>query len=113
MGAYEYYPLIEHHVYPGQSIQEAIENNWYRIIVHPGTYYENIDFSGKAITLTGCDQSVISSTIIDGGMNGSVVSFHNGEGPDSILSGFTLRGWNLLLLRIPHYYKLYNQRKLG
>jgi hypothetical protein len=72
------------------SIQGAIDasSDGDLIIVRPGTYVENIDFLGKAITLKSelgpCD------TIIDGNKSGSVVTFKNGEVQDSILDGFTL-----------------------
>ncbi|MBN2375656.1 MAG: PQQ-binding-like beta-propeller repeat protein [Sedimentisphaerales bacterium] len=63
------------------------------VIVSPGTYQENINFWGSAITVRSIDPndwSTIKSTIIDGNENGSCVSFTFSEGPDSILKGFTL-----------------------
>lgn len=61
------------------------------IVVSSGRYNENIDFVGKAITVTS------SSAIIDGnGIYGSVVTFGNGEGPDSIISGFTITNGNVV-----------------
>lgn len=59
------------------------------VLVSPGTYTENLDFQGKAITVTSA--SGPSVTIIDGGAKGPVVSFHSGELRSSVLSGFTLR----------------------
>lgn len=58
------------------------------VVVRPGTYVENIDFVGKAVTV----QSIYgpASTIIDGGNVASVVTFANGEGMTSIIDGFTL-----------------------
>ena len=43
----------EINVHSGYSIQTAINvaSNGDIIVVHPGTYYENIDFKGKAIIL--------------------------------------------------------------
>lgn len=77
------------------TIQEAIDAavNGDEIVVRPGTYVENIDFVGKAITVRSEHGPEV--TVIDGGQPsdpdlGSVVSFKNGEGLDSILSGFTL-----------------------
>jgi hypothetical protein len=58
------------------------------IIVRAGTYVENIDFLGKAVTLMSQDGPEV--TVIDGGQLKSVVSFENGEGTDSVLEGFTL-----------------------
>jgi predicted outer membrane repeat protein len=83
-------------VYPGGSIQQAINTagNGDEIIVHQGTYTENINFSGKAITVRSqnpADPAVVAATIIDGGQAGSVVTFENAEGIDSVLSGFTVR----------------------
>ncbi len=64
--------------------------------VAPGTYVENIDFSGKNIVvgswfLDAGDPSYISSTIIDGNQSGSVVTFENGEDNTAIITGFTIQ----------------------
>lgn len=61
------------------------------VLVSPGTYAENIDFQGKAITVRS-DQGPETS-IIDGGgtTNGSIgVMFHSGEGYGSVIEGFTI-----------------------
>lgn len=63
------------------------------ILVAPGTYVENIDFKGKAVSLKSSDGP--EHTVIDGGDPanpdlGSVVLFNKGEGSDSLLEGFTL-----------------------
>lgn len=58
------------------------------VSVAPGTYLENIDFLGKAITIQSTDGAEF--TVIDGQMIASVVSFVNGEGSDSVLDGFKL-----------------------
>ncbi|MFH1998404.1 MAG: right-handed parallel beta-helix repeat-containing protein, partial [Planctomycetota bacterium] len=73
------------------SIQEAIDvaMNGDTVLVKPGTYLENIDFKGKAITVKS-DQGA-SVTVVDGnGHNASVVTCNSGEGPDSVLDGFTV-----------------------
>ncbi len=72
------------------SIQAALSNasNGDTIEVCPGTYSENIDFMGKTVTLVSRDGP--DTTIVDGGLNGSVVTFDSSEGPESILDGFTL-----------------------
>ncbi len=82
---------------PGQyaTIQSAINAANYgdRVIVAQDTYYENINFNGKNITLTSTDPndwSVISETIIDGGQSGSVVTFAGTEDANCILTGFTI-----------------------
>lgn len=58
------------------------------ILVLPGTYFENIDFVGKAVTVTS-EQGPVETTI-DGGRIGSVAVFESGEGPDAVLEGFTI-----------------------
>ncbi len=65
------------------------------IIVHPGTYVENINFSGKNITvtsryLTTKDTSYISRTIIDGNHRDAVVTMNTNETSLAVLSGFTI-----------------------
>ena len=70
------------------------------IIVDPNTYYENIDFLGKAVTLRSVDPNdpnVVAATIIDGSNPvdpniGSVVTFANNEDGNSVLTGFTITG---------------------
>ncbi|HNQ43662.1 MAG TPA: hypothetical protein PKI59_04500, partial [Candidatus Cloacimonadota bacterium] len=64
------------------------------VLVHPGTYYENISFNGKNITLaslelTTGDLSYKYNTILDGGSNGSVVQIRNNES-NVIIRGFTV-----------------------
>jgi hypothetical protein len=59
------------------------------VLVAPGTYLENIDFQGKAITVTSSDGSGV--TIVDGGGAGPVVTFKSSEGAGSVLNGLTLR----------------------
>ena len=80
------------------SIQTAIDNSVHgdTIIVSPGTYVENINYIGKNIVLASefllnNDTSYISSTIIDGNQNGSVVSFNNNETSSAVLTGFTIQ----------------------
>ena len=83
------------------SIQFAINsaNELDTILVSPGSYQENINFNGKSIVLTSNyevqnDSLLISSTIIDGDENGSVVVFNNNEGNNSVIKGFTLQNGN-------------------
>jgi hypothetical protein len=73
------------------TIQSGINgsSNGDTVIVRDGTYFENINFSGKAITLKS--EYGPATTIIDGMSNGTTgVSFSSGEGSDSILEGFTV-----------------------
>jgi len=82
------------------SIQSAIDDadNGETIIVSPGTYYENLNFLGKLITVRSVepnDPDVVADTIIDGSYPvdpniASVVTFVSGEDASSVLSGFTI-----------------------
>ncbi|MFY9342391.1 MAG: hypothetical protein WAT39_07870 [Planctomycetota bacterium] len=60
------------------------------VLVAPGTYFETIDFLGKAITV----RSVVGAamTTIDGNGVGPVVQFVTNEPPTAVLEGFTIRG---------------------
>lgn len=73
------------------TIQSAIDaaSTGDTVLVSPGTFYENLDFKGKAITVASAAGAQV--TIIDGGLAGAVVNFSNGEGPDSIIKGFTIQ----------------------
>jgi hypothetical protein len=72
------------------------------ILVDTGTYYENINFWGKAILVASNfiidgDTNHINNTIINGSQPNnpdyaSVVAFTTGEDTTSILSGFTITG---------------------
>ncbi|MFH2000275.1 MAG: right-handed parallel beta-helix repeat-containing protein [Planctomycetota bacterium] len=77
------------------SIQDGINVafNGDTILVAPGTYVENIDFLGKAITLKSSHGA--EWTTIDGGSPypadySSVVKFISGEGKQTVLDGFTI-----------------------
>lgn len=72
------------------TLQGAIDASAHgdTIIARPGTYFENINFSGKAITLKSEQGS--ASTWIDGSRAGSVVTCNNTEGPDTVLEGFSI-----------------------
>jgi hypothetical protein len=72
------------------TIQDAIDaaSGGDTVLVEPGTYVENIDFKGKAITVTS--EQGAGVTVIDAPYIGTVVVFQNGEGHDSVLEGFTI-----------------------
>jgi serine protease len=73
------------------TIQSAINaaNNGDTVLVAPGTYVENINFNGKAITVISSGGA--ATTIIDGNHNGTVVTFNHSETLSTVLSGFTIR----------------------
>lgn len=86
------YPTIQ------EGINASIDSD--SILVQPATYYENINYNGKNITLaslflTTQDTTFISQTIIDGNQDESVVSFEAGEDSTAVLIGFTItNGFN-------------------
>jgi hypothetical protein len=88
------YPSIQ------AGINAALEGD--TVLIADSTYYENINFKGKALTvasyfLVNSDTSHISNTIINGSQpnhpdSGSVVFFVSGEDTNSVLCGFTITG---------------------
>jgi len=72
------------------TIQAGINaaNNGETVVVAPGTYTENINFNGKAITVASSNGAKL--TIIDGNNSAPCVTFSSGEGVKSVLEGFTL-----------------------
>ena len=73
------------------TIQAAIQvaSTGDTILVAPGTYKENINFGGNAITVTSSGGPKV--TIIDGNQTAPVATFSSGETLQSVLSGFTLQ----------------------
>jgi Abnormal spindle-like microcephaly-assoc'd, ASPM-SPD-2-Hydin/Right handed beta helix region len=74
------------------TIQAGINaaSNGDTVLVSAGTYYEQINFSGKAIIVRS--QSGDKVTVIDGiDLPGAVVTFGTGETKSSILQGFTIQ----------------------
>ncbi len=83
--------------HPFDRIQEAIEvaADDAVVVVHPGTYRENIDFLGKRIQLLGADPNDSGATgwpIIEAATSGPVVRFSGGEDPNGALVGFVITG---------------------
>ncbi|MBN2180621.1 MAG: S8 family serine peptidase [Sedimentisphaerales bacterium] len=79
------------------TIQAAInaasdgDTIWVADGLYTGTENRNIDFKGKAITLkseNGPESCIIDCFLKD--QEGFAVYFHSGEGPDSVINGFTL-----------------------
>ncbi|MBT8380462.1 MAG: T9SS type A sorting domain-containing protein [Ignavibacteria bacterium] len=95
------------------TIQSAINssNNGDIVLVDDGTYYENINFSGKAITVASnfivdADTNHIYNTVINGSQHinpdsGTVVYFVSGEDTTSVLTGFTITGGTGTLYIVP------------
>jgi Bacterial Ig-like domain (group 3) len=74
------------------TIQAGIDaaQNGDTVLVAPGTYNENIDFKGKAITVISADGP--KTTTIHGDGTTAVVVFHSKENRSSVISGFTITG---------------------
>lgn len=75
------------------GINAAQNGDW--VVVSPGTYLENIDFLGKAITVKSANGP--SHTTIQGNSGDVTVRFDTGEQANSVLKGFTLSGGGLPL----------------
>ncbi len=79
-----------------QTIQEAINSSvdGDTIVVRPGTYREQVGFSGRRVTVRSEDPdnpAVVEATVITSD-SGSSVFFDFGEGSGSVLEGFTITG---------------------
>ncbi len=87
-------PVIIHVPADQPTIQAAIDAaaSGDTVLVSDGTYKENINFKGKAITVTSVNGP--ATTTIDGGGITSVVIFNTGEGAGSVLNGFTITHGN-------------------
>jgi len=68
------------------AIDAAVDNDI--ILVGLGTYVENIDYSGKNLTIRSVGGPEL--TIIDGNESGSTVLFTNSESAEAVLDGFTI-----------------------
>jgi len=68
-----------------KGINSATEG--YTVEVYPGVYQENINFNGKAVTVTGqgSDATILESP------SGYAVTFHSGEDANSVLKNVVIR----------------------
>jgi predicted outer membrane repeat protein len=75
---------------PFATIQHGIDvaKDDYTVLVHPGTYVENINFNGKNIIVKSTDGA--EKTVIDGNQNGTVVTAKSEETAKAVLEGFTI-----------------------
>jgi len=94
-----YGPWYGSHEFPFQYVQDGIDAAAPSdtVLVLPGSYRENVDFHGKAITVrsdedgeSGTYDISPGATTIDGYQNGSTVLFENGETSTTVLDGFTI-----------------------
>jgi parallel beta-helix repeat protein len=76
---------------PFRTIQEAVDaaRDEYTVFVRPGVYGK-FDFVGRAITVRGTDGSAVIEAS-SGDVKEDAVTFHTGEGPDSVLKNFIIR----------------------
>lgn len=78
---------------PTITIAINVAANGDEIVVAPGTYFEAINLNGKTLTIRSSDGPDV--TILDGlGQLKSVVTIRNGEGPATLIEGFTIRNGN-------------------
>jgi len=78
------------------TIQSAISSAFDgdQIVLSPGIYFENIDLQGKELTIQSTDPNdpfIIGSTVIDGNAAGSVITIADNEGPNTQITGLTIR----------------------
>jgi hypothetical protein len=85
--------------HPFDSLQEAINavgDLPAVIVVHEGTYIEDVNLLGKKVTITAqwlVEHDVAGATILCGTGGTPVVTCARGETADCILQGLTITGW--------------------
>jgi predicted outer membrane repeat protein len=75
---------------PKHTIQAAIDasRDGDTVLVAPGTYFEHLNMSGKAITLRGA--SFGDLPVIDAGGTGTAILCSTAEGPGTLIDGFVI-----------------------
>lgn len=83
-------------------IQEAMNSsaNGDTVLVYPGTYYENLNFQEKSITLTSLysftqEDSIISNTIIDGNQEYRCITIEYSD--NAVVNGFTIQNGSAMV----------------
>ena len=80
----------------GNALQQAVNQaeNGDTLVIAPGVYDGSIDLAGKAIRLVSTnpdDPTITAQTIIDCRGRSRGLIFNHGEGPDTVISGLTIR----------------------
>jgi len=75
---------------PTITVAINIASSGDEIVVAPGTYFESVSLNGKTLTIRSSEGPEV--TVIDGlGQFQSVVRIISGEGPATLIEGFTIR----------------------
>ena len=96
---------------PYCSIQTAIDHavDTDEIVVAPGTYFETINFLGKAIWLHSSSWAEVTTIDAGGDLGaGSVLTCESGEGSDTVLEGFAITGGSGTGFPLPRGGGMYN-----
>ncbi len=80
------------------TIQESINASALgdTVLVAPGSYFESLDFLGKAIVVKSSDGPLV--TTITNDANVDLLLFTNNETPTSVIEGFTFDGGKIAIL---------------
>jgi uncharacterized repeat protein (TIGR02543 family) len=83
--------------HPFNGIQEAIDvaKDGAKVVIRPGTYFETIDLSGKAIELNGLSgdpNKITPLPVIDGQGKGTVIRCTQGEDANCAIIGLVITG---------------------